>query len=319
MKNFKDKYKSYLLIASATLTVAMSSIGVNALPNNKENKPNGKPNEAILDFDKNEMKAFSTKYNNVKKLTGSALASRNQKVKEILSNNSLTMEEKEAFLKDLETYHFKTKTDNSAQLASTLNDVELYKPDIWYNAYENTYTVHGMGHWVNNDYDAPSWMWWYPYEGQKITIGGVDALGIYFHNTPSPNPSGVAIVDGWGTFNNGLSNWDNAEVLATSNDCIGGGYKYQDYIEITDVTNNVFWVNIEYRYSAQNFHCYLNYNSNFANLNGDAKFYYSHTWDDTSVNSVGIYTNGLYCGYNENENYFEAFSLTTNFQNGAAY
>lgn len=106
--------------------------------------------------------------------------------------------------------------------------------------------------------------------------------------------------------------------LATENDNFGGAYKVQDFIKYTKVKNYVFWCDVSYRYNAYNMHCVIRYNRNFEDYSGNAKLFYSHTWDDSTISSIDLSTSGVGVGWSTQSDHWTQYSYGRTFKQGRA-
>lgn len=306
MNNLKRKIRNLLLIGGATLSIATFGLGVNILPNLEGDKNQPKVDQMSVKVSSEKLKSISEKYKDVKKLDGIKLDSRNQKVADIISNSKMNISEKEKTLNNLDVYFCNTD-DNSAKLSSSQGDVELNTPTITYHAYTNRtdYAFYGSGKWKNHNYDVEGFSWWYPSVGDKINIGGDDALGISFYQ-PKGDASRAQATWGWSGFTNGDIK-DYSNTLSTAEDQYGGVYRLQDYIKITDVTNYVVYVDVKYKYNAFNLSTYLMFKG-LENYDGFAKTFYSHTWDNTQITSIGLGADSVSVDFNTTSSHWNGYS-----------
>ena len=312
----KNKVKKIMCSLSLILTLSLTfSFGVPALALVDSHDNQELIEENLLEINGNELAIFAAQYDNVETLTGEEALAHDEKANDILLSDKLSSEQKRDYLSQLGI--FEINPDKIVEYAaSSSGDVTLDKPSISYDSTTKQYILTATGKWKKHSYEVPTWTWWYPSVGSTKDIGGTEAIGISLTNT-SGSTSGLAINSGYGYFYNGNA-VKKSTTLATENDNYGGGYKVQDFIKFTKVDNYVLWCNTTYQYNAYNMTCVLRYNSNFKNYNGNAKLFYAHTWDSTSVTSVSVSKTGAGLGWSKSSNHWDSYSYARTFKKGAA-
>ncbi|WP_167957727.1 hypothetical protein [Anaerosporobacter faecicola] len=189
------------------------------------------------------------------------------------------------------------ETDNNKSIksfaSSDSSDVSLSTPTVYYNAYNNTWTVTCGGYWKTTN--------WQKDFLTTGNVGGQDGFGVGFTNTSGSYKSAVVscsafITDDKGTY------------VSTSNRSDGDGskgfgFRLQDYVRTTGLYNYY----IGYKWSGL-----CNYDTWFGNYSGIATAYYIHTYKSASISSVSFGVDGKNAGINasiSNEsNSFQCFS-----------
>ncbi len=301
-----------LTVASITTFMLLSTTNINA---KEQISVNEYESSRELKFNSEKLMAVAAKYDNVRALTGAELTSHNIKIDDILMNEKLSNNEKLIGLKQLGVYNVEDGV-LAESASSSSGDYSASKPTISYDSKTKQYIITGKGRWKRHTYEVPTFSWWYPSVGDTKNIGGNEGIGISITNT-SGSTKGLAINSGYGYFYNGNAK-KKSTTLVTNNDNYGGGYKVQDFIKFTKVDNYVFWVNTEYYYNAYNAKCVLKYNSKFAKYNGNAKLFYSHTWDKTKVTGIGLSKSGVNISWSDNSDKWNAYSYARTFKKGRA-
>lgn len=312
----KIKIKRAISSLSCVLTLSLIFQFVfSALPVAAQNGNSEQIEENVLEINGEELAAFAAKYDTVETLTGDEAVAHNEKVNDIIFNDNLSAETKRNYLAELGVFEI-NREDTIEFAASSEDDVALNKPTIKYDSLTKQYIITATGNWKNHNYEVPTWSWWYPSVGDTKNIGGADAIGISLTNT-SGSTAQLAINSGYGKFYNGTAT-KQSTTLATEDDNYGGGFTVQDFIKITKVDNYVLWCNMEYYYNAYNMTCVVRYNNYFKNYNGNAKLFYSHTWDNTSVTSVSLSKTGAGLGWSKSSDRWIAYSYARTFAKGTS-
>jgi len=217
-----------------------------------------------------------------------------QRFDQILVEYSSDDPQREIELNKIGYYTYKNE-QNQVESLSAGGDVSLSNVQIYYNSTLNQWTLTGYGNWVNNTWEAPSV--WFTSVGKRIEVGGMDGLGITFSNT-SGSSVGLALVSGYGAFLNASPTTSqdinyNSDPRVTSVN--GAFYQVQDYAVVTKA--GLF--SYQAYYTAWYFQPHLVYNGAFANYSGNAVMVYSHTWDKSSINSIGIGSSGINIGWTD--------------------
>lgn len=302
------------VIALAAAAISLLSIAATVMPVSAAASYTETPalyTEVYIDG--SELAAFADRYSHVVTLTGDEAVAHNNKVDDILLDSDLSAEERKLYLEQLGVYEV-CEEEQAALAASSSGDVTLYKPTIHYDSSTKEYIITGNGKWNTHSYEVPTWYWWAPSVGSTKDIGGTDAIGISLTNTYG-NTAGLALNSGYGRFKNGTA-VKTSTTLASENDNYGGGYKVQDFIKFTKVDNYLLWFNTTFYYNAYYMTCILRYNSKLANYSGNAKLFYGHTWDTTTVTGIGVSTTGASISWSSNSDKWVGFSYARTFRNG---
>lgn len=192
-----------------------------------------------------------------------------------------------------------------AKLNSDSTDVTLNSVNISYDYYTGSWYVTGYGYWKSDDYcsdadgsgncdsifsPAGNYGLWNSV-GETDNIGGRDSVGIALQDT-STVPTGLSLLSGYGKF----YNYDESSQIEKINynrdvnpSSRGAVYTFQDYLQITQAS--YFYgalTSIDETYLAKRFCTSLRYNSRFSSYDGNAVLIYAHSWDETSINSIGL-------------------------------
>lgn len=156
-------------------------------------------------------------------------------------------------------------------MSSSGSDVTINTPTIYYNAYNNTWTVSCGGYWKNNN--------WNEAISVPGNVGGTDGFGVYYTSITQPYKSSVISVSA------SLGNSDYSKTVSTTNrsdgdGAIGFGFRLQDY---TYLTGPVTVGYVGYKFSGL-----CNYDSYFGNYGSVATGYYSHTYSSAYINNISI-------------------------------
>lgn len=179
------------------------------------------------------------------------------------------------------------------------NDVTLTRPTIFYESWENTWTVTCGGNWKNDNWDEQILLG---------NIGGYDGFGVGYTNTTKPYQSSVIRSSGY------IANEDFSASVSTSNRSDGDGskgfgFRLQDY---TRYNNDATLGYVGYQWYGSS-----TYDSWFGSYSGIATGYYIHTWKSTSLTSVKFGVSGKTAGIdatlNSSSNSFTAYSSDKTF------
>lgn len=177
---------------------------------------------------------------------------------------------------DLESYgtYLINPTDSNTlitPMSSADSDVTINTPSIYYNAYNNTWTVSCGGYWKNNN--------WSEITALPGNVGGTDGFGVYYTSITQPYKSSVVNVSA------SLSNADYSRSVSTTNradgdGALGFGFRIQDYTYLIDPISVAY---VGYRWSGL-----CNYDTYFGSYGGVATGYYSHTYNSAKIQSVSF-------------------------------
>ncbi|SHN72483.1 hypothetical protein [Desulfitobacterium chlororespirans] len=223
-----------------------------------------------------------------------------EEIEELMRQSTFaTGQEKEKINQTLEkfgVYEYAPDLSPSTTIVpySATNDVYLTTPSVFYESWENTWTVTCGGNWRNDNWDEAILLG---------NIGGYDGFGVGYTNTTKPYQSSV--VRSWGY----IANKDSSVSVATSNRSDGDGskgfgFRLQDY---TRYNNDGTLGYVGYQWYGSS-----TYDSWFGTYSGLATGYYIHTWASTSLTSVEFGVSGNTAGIkavlSSSSNSFPAYS-----------
>jgi hypothetical protein len=190
--------------------------------------------------------------------------------------------DKAAIYAELETYgSYVMNPSNDEITAFTYNgDVTVSTPTVYYNSYNNTWTVTCGGFWKNNN-----WM------NDRVVngyMGGQDGFGVGYTSITGTYQSSVVSASAY--LNDGIVN----ESAPTSNRSDGDGsqgfgFRIQDYTYASGSSTY---------YVGKNFGGLCNYDSWFSSFGAVATGYYSHNYNGVSISSVNFGVSGKTGGVN---------------------
>lgn len=149
-------------------------------------------------------------------------------------------------------------------------DVEMQAPIIYYEAWEDSWTVTCGGQWKNDN--------WRPYlPGTTGNLGDVDAFGVGYTNTQTPYRSYVIRASA------SLMDQNNENRVTTTNRSDGDGskgfgFRLQDKV-LCPLFNDVLYVGYKWYGSCT-------YDAKFSTYSGVATAYYTHTYTATEFDIV---------------------------------
>lgn len=221
-----------------------------------------------------------------------------EKIDEILLRIPLADEaEKELLNTELAMYGvyeyispYEIETLSTYAVAPDNGDVDLSLPLIYYQAWEDTWTITFGGTWNSDDWDSNS-----GYCGPLIptrNVGDADAFGVGFTNTNGNYHSSVIRSSAYLTDISGTMQND-TDVRTDGNGANGFGFRLQDYKKYIDETFEVDYIG--YSWSGL-----CTYDTNFQLYSGIATSYYIHTYDSCVINSLSFGVNGNLAGITVN-------------------
>ena len=158
---------------------------------------------------------------------------------------------------------------------------------VSYDSTDGTWVL-GGGVWWGNDswvYDIPYML--FPSIGASYTVGGQDGVGIALYDL-SGSYSNCWLVDTWLYVSAG-----NGYLATTSHSPTGNFdarygvfHEFQDYALLIDF--NYLTAQSTYLYYGQHMSVFAKYSSEFVNFHGRARLNYAHTWNNSSISSVGV-------------------------------
>ncbi|MBS6447618.1 MAG: hypothetical protein KH382_08545 [Clostridiales bacterium] len=157
-------------------------------------------------------------------------------------------------------------------------DVEMQAPIIYYEAWEDSWTVTCGGQWKNDN--------WRPYlPGTTGNLGDVDAFGVGYTNIKSSYNSYVIRSCGYLTDQNG-NNMVSTNNRSDGDGSIGFGFRLQDKVSHLPSLLG------EYLYVGYKWYGSCTYDAKFSTYSGVATAYYTHTYSTATINSVKFGVNG---------------------------
>ncbi|GAB2695351.1 coiled-coil domain-containing protein [Paenibacillus thermoaerophilus] len=177
------------------------------------------------------------------------------------------------------------KKESGVTILSSGSDIYLNSVWITYDSITSRWTVTGGGYWNNTNWfnDGPSF--WWGYVGETKNVGGVDAVGITYYNTSGTYNTAVISSLGYVTDHNGWS--DYLYNPSHGNGRYGVAFDFQDKMRVQKV-GGLGPSPDDFTYYGSGFSATITYDSNFTNYNGYARTMYAHTWDTTTINSIGF-------------------------------
>ena len=175
--------------------------------------------------------------------------------------------------------------DGQVTPCSQPGDVSLGTVVVTYIPYTQEWVLGYSGRWLNMGPISEEMSGWVtPYVGSRENIGGYDAAGIILYNTSGATPNMVhtqCIV-----YDQDSSHSYSSTSPSTYNSREGSAFQYQDYVQVDyfDVVSG----NYSYFYLGYVFTVAMTFDSSFAQFNGKARGFYVHTWDTTSITSIGF-------------------------------
>lgn len=209
-----------------------------------------------------------------------------------------------------ENYNFNIMSvDNS--------DITMTNPSIYYDYNTSEWVITGGGYWKNDNWleHVPN-KWCTSGANTSCNVGGRDGFGVGFVNTggnytASVNSSYAYISDGEGRSSD-------TTVRSDGNGQMGFGFQLQDYLYKKCVCLIYLPADTsKFSYVGKHFAGLTRYSSSFADYNGNAVSYYTHTWNNTVLQSVSFGISGNSAGvsftYQNQGNNFSGFSSDTSF------
>jgi len=204
---------------------------------------------------------------------------------------------------------FVYSSSSSAQNTRTSDNGHVFISDvsITYSSQKQEWTVSAGGYWTDLSGIADeSGTWVGFYEGATRNIGGLDAFGIAFYNTSGTVPT---MKSCYAEIGDGTGNFDQYSSNAIMDSSTGAAFLYQDHLICTRVTG---WFSYDWAYFGQMFDITMKFDSSFSAFNGKARAFIYHTWEDTSITSIGVNVGsdsfGINVGWENEGNSWPAFS-----------
>ena len=320
-KNSLERKRVAEFFSIAIMLVAVSVFGgekIKSFSNsiNTKGKNVNVEEQMTLQVDSETLKEVAEKYAYVEEVQGVEREALTKKISDIYDSDldSITKEKALEALGEVNVYE-----DDLEYVASKKGDPKLNKPTITYNSSAKEYTINATGG-LSATYikDELPTMWICPYNGKVESIGGADGVVLSINNLTKVDKkntsTGIIIKKGFGKFKNGSSR--TSRTMVTNNDDRGVGYEVQDNIKYSNVKNYVFYCTYSYTFNASSIQCQAVYDKNFAAYSGSVKLGYSHTWDDTSVNSISLGVDSVSFGWDKSSDKWDAYSYSRAFTKG---
>ncbi|MGQ8873498.1 hypothetical protein [Paenibacillus sp. TSA_86.1] len=186
----------------------------------------------------------------------------------------------------LDVPNLEKENENIGLLSVGSTDITMNKVWITQDAVTRNWNLTGGGYWKNTAwFDDMGWQVWS--NNQIRNLGGVDSVGITLYNT-SGSYTGVQVVSssGYVTDHNGWTETLNNP--SHGNGKYGVAFDFQDKVKYTGGCANFNCSSDYFTYLGKGFAASITYNSTFVNYNGSARSMYAHTWDNTTINSIGL-------------------------------
>ena len=202
----------------------------------------------------------------------------------IMADETLSSEERESQLNAIGFYTFQ-----EAKPATSSNAILFSNVSIQYDNFSGNWTIQNSILWKDaQSRDALSSTTW-PTAGQIYNIGSENYAGILLTDTYGDS-SGLSVVStllSLKGYDNVINENPNRFPGVTASH--GVMFKYQDNLKVLTVD---FWGSYTYQFNDNQISTWVTYNSNFANVHGNAVGAYGHTWDNTQLNSIGFGLDG---------------------------
>ncbi len=197
-------------------------------------------------------------------------------------------------------------SDSSISLQSEPADVNLSGVIESYDGNTGNWALTVGGTWNNlSAIGDEIGIWWGAGVGKTKNIGGLDAVGIVLYNTYGTVPT---LVSSNGYIHDGNGNRTTLYNAATYDASRGIAFEYQDYITCIDYN----LLSYKWNYMGYGFSATMRFSSNYVNFHGKAKGFLAHSWDNTTINSIGFSGGsgsfGLNIGWSHDKDYFLTYS-----------
>lgn len=179
-------------------------------------------------------------------------------------------------------------------LMSSQNDVKINNVTVLYDSYAKTWSLVGGGYWLNDN--------WKNEISGNGNLGGRDGIGIAITNLSGSSSHGLAPKQSYAYVHDGNGNDMTVTNRTFANYEQGVFFEYQD-----SVSDNYFWSTP--KYMGHGFSAAMIYDGDlFEAYNGRATTYYAHTWETSSITSIGASTTGFSIGFSDYSHSFYAYS-----------
>ena len=222
--------------------------------------------------------------------------------------NRYAMTGNDAYMEQLNNagyYLYNDDVENQVSPISAPTDIELYDM-IVRDEGDDTWLVVFFGHWKNlSAISSDNTRWFNPQEGDHHNIGGLDMVGFRFYNVTGPTPN---IKKAYARIEANSYDCDETQIL--TNPCIldereGIAYQYQDYLVCTKRHSPFTY---DWAYMGRSFDVVAEFDDSFEEFHGQVRGVYAHSWNDSSVTSVGLSTSGFSIGWSTTSHHFEMYS-----------
>lgn len=250
-------------------------------------------NDNVLKIEQSVTQDYDDVYNAIKKFVSNDLDGVREIIMEsttstetlaLVDNSNVTYEEFENYLNSNGVFIYSEETSDVTPLSTGSQDVSMSKAMITYNSSTDEWILIGGGYWYDGAYDDDMPSAFFGYLGKVDNVGGLDAVGVAMYQAsgtlPTLNRCSGYVHDGNGN-NMSLSNPCNLDSTR------GVVFEFQDYRTIIQESPT------DYTYMGYGFAAQAVYDSSFAQYHGKAKSYYAHTWEEASIDSIGISVDGF--------------------------
>lgn len=230
-------------------------------------------------------KELAQKYKseNAKSLTKEQKDKRNKEVQLILNSaaaGETLADEARTKLEKMKVHKLEMpKEEAGISIMSQPNDIQMNAVDIYYDSYANTWHVTGGGWWKNDNWASDSPYFSNPSVGAEKNMGQRDLVGIAFYSTSGTTPTSSSSMGYW----TNQSGWNDSSTSPShGNSSSGVAFEYQDKVRVVSLNPT------KGTYLGKGFSATMTFDSDFADFNGKARSFHSHTWSQTYISAVSL-------------------------------
>ena len=242
---------------------------------------------------------------NAPRLTKSQLSNREDMFYEIVRDDNLNEVDKELLLNQFGYYTFEVQGTKQSRFDTS--DVVFSPVKITFDSVSNTWILNS-NFALNNLPSFNLGLNW-PNVGDEYSYGSNDYAGILLQGTYGDS-NGLSIVSGGKltvvSAHSSIANKDYYNRDANVESRYGAVYPYRDYHRITGV--GFLALTYSYTYNTLGSYVSVVYNSNFANMHGNAVVYYGHTREDVYITGVGVGVVDISISWSKSSGYFDIMS-----------
>ena len=249
---------------------------------------------AESNFDVVEAKrALAEKHeNDYLSLSSEQVQNRSKEIDKILLQlyaGSQSSEAIEEVMQRYKVYKLKVPSGYEIDPTSIPTDAGCNAASIYLDAATQEWIVVGGGWWNNEN--------WFD-DGILGNVGGLDSVGIEFNGTYG-SYDGVNVISSYGYMTDHHGTSITSEYPSHGNGQYGAAFDFQDYVHILSDT---------YAYFGDGYSALIRYNSNFANYHGNARVFYAHTWNSTTINNISFGLSGIQIEFSSTNNRWTIFN-----------